>query len=92
MGRAKSLPSAVLSLLPAVCQLSFPDRLSDVCRHVVASDPQALPGSQAQRPGQPCLALLARTRVRRCALPLLAPAEVTNTRPSHIVSKEPVVT
>lgn len=53
----------------ACCQLSVSSSLdlqTDYSgRHVVASDPKALPGSQAQRPGQPCPR---RTRVREGVL------------------------
>lgn len=64
------------SAVSAFCQLSVSSSLDlqtdylASSRHVVASDPKALPGSQAQRPGQPCLR---RTHVRRCALHHLAP-------------------
>lgn len=74
------------SAASAFCQLSVSSSLGlqtdylASSRHVVASDPKALPGSQAQRPGQPCLR---RTHVRRCAPPSLGTTHVTNARSSH---------
>lgn len=90
MGQSSPPPSSAFCQLSVSSSLDLQTDYLASSRHVVASDPKALPGSHSPtaRAAMPFAGL----RAEVCCSPSLGTTHVTNARSSHIGSKERIVT